>query len=76
MSLFLQFIDGYERPCGHAATSGLPLEVPQIQFIAGVSGHSCCATETGTQLSAVAVMRAMKGFSELFWTFFALHQIV
>ena len=32
---------GYGRPCVHAATLGLAtVEVPQIQFIAGVSGHS------------------------------------
>ena len=40
----------------------LTVKVPQIRFIAGVRGHSCCATETGTQLSAVAVMAAMKVF--------------
>ena len=40
----------------------LTVKVPQIQFIAGIFGHSCCATETGTQLSAVAVVAAMKGF--------------
>ena len=39
------------------------VKVLQIQFIAGVCGHSCCATETGTQLSAVTVMSAMKVFS-------------
>ena len=39
------------------------VKVPQIKLIAGVFGHSCCATEMGTQLSAVAVMSAMKGFS-------------
>ena len=38
------------------------VDVPQIRFIARVSGHSCCATETGTQFSTVAVMAAMKGF--------------
>ena len=44
--------------------------VPQIPFIARVSGHSCCATETGTQLLAVAVMAAMKGFWEVFQAIF------
>ena len=39
----------YGRPCVYAATLGLAtVEVPQIQFIAGVSGHSSCGTETGT----------------------------
>ena len=28
------FIDGYGRPCEHAATFGLAMKVPQIQFIA------------------------------------------
>ena len=52
MSLFVQFIDGNGRPCDHAATSGLSLEVPQTQFVARVRGHSSCTTETGTMLSA------------------------
>ena len=43
------------------------VEVPQIQFIAGVSGHSCCATETGTQLSA--------GYSGDEWFFGLFHVI-
>ena len=51
-------------------------KVPQIQFIAGVRGRSCCATETGTQFSAVAVVAAMKGFSRSFRPFFALLQVV
>ena len=39
--LLAQFIDGYGRPCDHAATLGVAtVEVPQIQFIARVSGHS------------------------------------
>ena len=61
-----------------AATSSFSstVEVPQIPFIARVSGHSCCATETGTQLSAVAVMAAMKVFLSFFRPFFALLQIV
>ena len=53
----------------------LTVKVPQVQFIAGVRGHSCCATETGTQLSAVAVMAAMKVFLP-FRPFFALLQVV
>ena len=40
----------------------LTVEVHQNQFIAGVRGPSCCATETGMHLSAVAVIAAMKGF--------------
>ena len=51
------------------------VKVPQIQFIAGVRGHSYCATETGTMFSAVAVMAAMKGFLGLFIPFFALLQV-
>ena len=42
MPLFMQFIDGYGRPCNPAATLGLPLEVPQTQFIASAGGHSSC----------------------------------
>ena len=42
MSLFMQFIDGYGRPCAYAATLGLLLEVPQTQFIARAGGHSSC----------------------------------
>ena len=42
MPLFMQFIDGYGRPCDPAVTLGLPLEVPQTQFIARVDGHSSC----------------------------------
>ena len=52
------------------------VEVPQIQFIAGVSGHSCCITETGTQLPAVAGVAAVKGFLAFFSAFFALFQVV
>ena len=35
-------------PCDHAAKWGLShtVKVPQTHFVAGVSGHSCCATET------------------------------
>ena len=40
MLLFMQFIDGYGRPCDPAATFGLPLEVPQTQFIARAGGSS------------------------------------
>ena len=42
MSLFMQFIDGYGRPCAYAATLGLLLEVLQTQFIARAGGHSSC----------------------------------
>ena len=43
MSLLAQFIDGYGRPCDHAVTLCVAtVEVPQIQFIAGVSGHYSC----------------------------------
>ena len=38
------------------------VKVPQIQFIAGISGHSCCTTETGAMLPVVAVMAAMMVF--------------
>ena len=31
------------------------LEVPQIQFLAGVCGHSCLASETGTHSANCAV---------------------
>ena len=37
----------FGRPCDHAATVAT-MEVPQIQFIAGVLGQSSCATEKGT----------------------------
>ena len=43
---------GLERPCDHAGRRGVfpTVKVPQIQFIAGVCGPSCCATETGYAL--------------------------
>ena len=40
MPLFMQFIDGYGRPCDPAAMFGLPLEVSQTQFIARAGGSS------------------------------------
>ena len=43
---------------------------------AGVCRHSSCASETGPQLSAVAVMVAMNGFFGLFRPLFALLQVV
>ena len=35
----------FGRPCDHAETIAT-VKMPQTQFIAGVSGPSCCATET------------------------------
>ena len=73
--VFAQFIDGYGRPCDHAATfcfdSGSATD----------SVHRRChwtfqfATEVGTRLSAVAVMVAMRVFG-LFRPFFADLQVV
>ena len=40
VDVLAQFIDGCGRPCDHAATFFATLEVPQLQFIAGVGGHS------------------------------------
>ena len=48
------------------------VEVPQIQFIACLCGHSSCATQTGTTLPAFLVMAAMSGILTLFASFFAL----
>ena len=42
MSLLVQFIDGFGRPCASAVTFGLLLEVPQSQSIARACGHSSC----------------------------------
>ena len=48
------------------------MEVPQIPFIAGDSGHSSCATQTGTTFPAALLMAAMMGFLTHFASFFAL----
>ena len=71
--LWRLLIDVCGRPCDHAATFvSSTVEVPQIQFTARVRGHSCCATETGTQLPAVVGMAAVKGFSGFYRIFRAL----
>ena len=52
------------------------MEVPQIQFTGRVRGHSCCTTETGTQLPAVVDMAAVKVFFSGFTAFFALLRVI
>ena len=49
--LLAQFIDGCGRPCDHADSVHHQSR-----------GHSCCTTETGTQLPAVWGMAAVKEF--------------
>ena len=59
--------------CPLLSTTGFyTVEVPQIQFIACLCGHSSCATQTGTTFPAFFVMAAMSGFSTHFASFFAL----
>ena len=59
--------------CPLLSTTGFyTVELPQIQFIACLCGHSSCATQTGTTLPAFLVMAAMSGILTLFASFFAL----
>ena len=56
-----QIIDSYGRPCGHAETVAT-MEVPQIQFIARVSGHFSRHRDRYAQLQLciVAMVAAMR----------------
>ena len=75
-SLLAQFIDKLWTSCDHAATSGLVLEVPQIQFIARVV-DSPVVQQRMVLDYAVVVMAAMTGFFfSGFSAFFALLRVV
>ena len=58
-----QFIDSYGRPCDHAATLRCDSGSAPDSVHRRSQRTFQLATETGTRLSAVAVMAAMKGFS-------------
>ena len=64
--------------CPLCSTTGFlrTVKVPQIQFIAGVFGHSCCATETGTHAFSSGGYGGDEGFFRPFRAFFALVQVV
>ena len=71
-----QFIDGYVRPCDHAATFSCDSGSATDSVHRGSWWTFQLATETGTWLSAVAVMAAMMGFWAVFPLFLALLQVV
>ena len=51
-----------------------PVKVPQIQFIASLCGHSCCATQTGATLPAFPFMASMNGFFSMIFRIFGALQ--
>ena len=60
---FVQFLDKVvDMPVMSTTVVLLTVEVPQIQFIAGVRGHSCCATETGTMFFSSGGYGGEEGF--------------
>ena len=70
-----QFLPVVGRPCAHAATLGLAtLKVPQIQFIAGVSGHFSRHKDRNGQLQLcmVGMVSAMRGSLLKFCSIFGL----
>ena len=56
-----QFLPGCGRRCVYAATSCLDMKMPQIQFIARVSGHFSRDRYAQLQLCMVGMMSAMRG---------------
>ena len=52
------------------------VEVPQIQFIACLCGHSSCATQTGTTFPAFLVMAAVMGLFDAFCVIFRAPPVV
>ena len=65
----------FSRPCDHAATFCSVGSAPD-SVIAGDSGHSSCATEKGTRLSALLFMVAVVGFFDAFCVIFRALPVV